>query len=280
MTEQSEWTTDIVFHSPDDLAVWYPRWIRHGLETLQCRDVLRYLGKKVPDLCPGDVQIDLRARPEGTRLKFWYDANSLKFYNKEAANQLPIALRLENTINQVGSFKVFRAKEGEDASAPKTWQKMRKGVDDLPRRAEIGQAINNRLAESLASVAETTPLGQLLKPLGQPVFQDGRRVARALNPLTGADGELLRALANGDFLLHGFRNRDLRVALYGHATDAAQRRKQSAAITRLLAIVRAHGLIVKLPKTHRYQLSAEGKRIVTALLAAHAANANRLAEAT
>jgi hypothetical protein len=37
--------TDIVFRSADDLALWYPRWIRHGLETLQCQDVLRCVGK-------------------------------------------------------------------------------------------------------------------------------------------------------------------------------------------------------------------------------------------
>jgi hypothetical protein len=48
MTEQSEWAADFVFHSPDDLARWYPRWLRHGIETLQCKDVLRFLGKKVP----------------------------------------------------------------------------------------------------------------------------------------------------------------------------------------------------------------------------------------
>src|SRR5262249_53867329 len=101
MTEQSEWATDLVFRRPEDLAHWYPRWIRHGLETLQCQDVLRYLGKQAPTRCPGEVHIDPRARPEGTRLKFWYDSNSLKFYNKHAANAVPIALRLENTINKV-----------------------------------------------------------------------------------------------------------------------------------------------------------------------------------
>jgi hypothetical protein len=279
MTEQSEWATDVVFRSSDDLAVWYPHWIRHGLETLQCRDVLRYLGKKAPDQCPGDAQIDLRTRAEGSRLKFWYDSNSLKFYNKQGIDQKPIALRLENTINKVSSFKVFRVKEGEDAAAPKSWQQMRKGVDDLPRRAEIGQSINNRLAESLATVAEPSPLGQLLQSLGQPVFQDGKRRARALNPLTGSDGELLRALGNGDFLLQGFRNRDLRIALHGATADATERHKHSAAITRRLALLHAHGLIVKIPKTHRYQLSAQGKRIVTALLAAHAANVSQLAAA-
>jgi hypothetical protein len=279
MTEQSEWATDIVFRSADNLAAWYPRWVRHGLETLQCRDVLRYLGKKAPDQCPGATQIDLRTRVEGSRLKFWYDSNSLKFYNKEGVDHNPIALRLENTINKVSTFKVFRVKEGEDPTAPKSWQQMRKGVADLPRRAEIGQAINNRLAESLATVAEPSPLGQLLQSLGQPVFQDGKRRARPLNPLTGSDGALLRILGNGDFLLQGFRNRDLRLALCNNTADAAERRKQSVAITRRLALLHAHGLIVKVPKTHRYQLSAQGKRIVTALLAAHAANVSQLVDA-
>jgi hypothetical protein len=279
MTEQSEWATDAVFRSPDDLALWYPRWVRHGLETLSCRDVLRYLGKKAPDQCPGEVKIDLRDRPEGSRLKFWYDSNSLKFYNKEGVDGRPISLRLENTINKVSGFKVFRVKEGEAASAEKSWQQMRKGVADLPRRAEIGESINNRLAESLATVADPTPLGTLLKPLGQPVAREGRRVARALNPLTGADGDLLRILGRGDFLVHGFRNRDVRAALYGEASDSAVVRKQSAAVTRLLALVRAHGLILRVAKTHRYQLSAEGRRIVTALLAAHTFDVQRLADA-
>jgi hypothetical protein len=279
MTEQSEWASDVVFRQPADLAVWYPRWVRHGLETLQCQDVLRYLGKQAPDQCPDEVKIDLRARPEGTRLKFWYGPNALKFYNKHDAQEVPIALRVENTLNKVSIFKVFRVKEGEDASAPKSWQQLRKGVADLPRRAEIGQAINQRLLEALSSVAATTPLGQLLAPLGRAVVQDGRRRARALNPLTGADGELLRVLARGEFLLHGFRNRDLREALHGASLEANQRRQQAAAITRKLALLRAHGVIVKVQKTHRYQLSAAGQRIVTALVAAHAANALRLTEA-
>src|SRR5271169_2752945 len=48
MTEQSEWATDFVFRSADDLALWYPRFVRHGILNLSCKDVLRYLGKKVP----------------------------------------------------------------------------------------------------------------------------------------------------------------------------------------------------------------------------------------
>jgi len=278
MTEQSEWATDYIFRSREALAQWYPRWLRHGIETLSCKDVLRYLGKKIPDqgygACTGEAKIDLRTRPDGTRLKFWYNTNSLKIYDKEAN-----ALRLETTINDPSAFKVFRTKEGEAKEAPKSWQQLRKGVADLARRADVSESANNRLAESLATLADPSTLGQLLEPLGRPVFQDGRRIARALNPLASADGQLLRVLAQGEFLLQGFRNRDLRTALHGPCADPQQRRRQAAAITRRLALLRAHGLIVKVQKTHRYQLSASGKRIVTALLAAHAANTARLTSA-
>lgn len=275
MTEQSEWATDFVFRSAADLALWYPRWIRHGIETLGCKDVLRYLGKKVPDQgyghCTHEARIDLRTRAEGTRLKFWYGTNSLKIYDKQAQ-----AFRIETTINDPKGFKVFRTKEGEPPNAAKSWQQLRKGVADLGRRAEVSQAANNRLAESLASVVETTPLGKLLEPLCRSTQDKSGRRVRALNPSAGADGELLRRLATGDFLLNGFRNRDLRLALHGAEPDQAQQRRQAAAITRKLAILRAHGLIVKVQKTHRYQLSAGGKRILTALAAAYAADVNRL----
>jgi len=271
MTEQSEWATDFVFHSPDVLSQWYARWLRHGIERLQCRDVLRYLGKVRPELCLGETKIDLRTRPEGTRLKFWYETNSLKIYDKDAQ-----AFRIETTINRPEGFKVYRTKEADAADAAKSWLPMRQGVADLERRAEVSQTANNRLAESLATVAETRTLGELLKPLGQPVIHEGRRRARALNPLTGKDGVLLRALAQGDYLLKGFRNADLRLALYGEPADAGCRRRDAARVTRQLALLRAHGLIVKVTGTHRYRLSVPGQRIVTCLLAAQASDISRL----
>jgi hypothetical protein len=278
MTEQSEWATDFVYRSPHDLARWYPHFLRHGILNLSCQDAMRYLGKKVPDhgygCLNGEAKIDLRTRAEGTRLKLWYNTNALKFYDKEK-----IALRIETTINSPKDYKVFRTKEGESKNAPKSWQQLRKGVADMPRRAEVANAANNRLAESLATVAEPETLGELLKPLGQPVFKDGRRRARPLNPLTGADGELLRTVAKGDYLLNGFRNRDLRASLFGPCADAKERARQSAKITRLLAILKAHGLIQKVQKTHRYQLTAYGRRVTPLLLSAHAANAEQLAAA-
>jgi hypothetical protein len=278
MTEQSEWATDYVFARAEELAVWYRRWVRHGIETLSCQDVLRYLGKQVPahgyGSCTGEAKMDLRHRVEGARLKFWYTSNAVKMYDKDG-----VALRLETTINDPSGYRVWRPKEGASADAPKSWQQMRKGVADLARRAEVSAAANNRLAESLASVAEPAALGELLEPLGRPVLEKGRRLARALNPLAGADGELLRVLADGNYLVNGVRNRDVRVALFGVCPGDEERRRQAAKVTRLLGLLRAHGLIVKVQKTHRYQLSALGRRVCTALAAAHATSVNRLTEA-
>ena len=102
---------------------------------------------------------------------------------------------------------------------------------------------------------------------------------RALNPTAGGDGALLRAVAHGEFLINGFRNRDLRKLLCPATTDERVQRQQAAAMTRKLALLRAHGLIVKVQKTHRYRLSAAGQRITTALLAAYEADVTRLASA-
>jgi hypothetical protein len=276
MAEQTEWASDFVFHDAADLAPWYRRWVRHGIDNLQCADVMKYLGKKQPAMCGGEAKIDLRTRPEGTRLKFWYRTNSLKIYDKEN-----IAFRVETTINQPKEFTVFRkTAKASEAEVPQ-WRTMRKGVADMERRAEVSQAANQRLLESLASVAEPTTLGELLKPLGKPVHKNGKRCARALNPLTGKDGELLRILARGDFLLKGFRNADIRLALDGESQEpqnVKETRRRSAAVTRRFALLRAHGLITKVRKSYRYHLSAEGRRIVTTLLSAHQCDATRFAE--
>jgi hypothetical protein len=271
--EQSEWANDVLFHSPEDLARWYPLWVRHAVLTLQCQDVLRFMGRKRIAPGPDEVKIDQAPRVEGTRVKYWVGVNSLKLYDKEAQ-----ALRPEHTINQPGKYKAYRRSE-KDRNGEPAWRPLRKGVADMAWRAQIGQAVNNRLLDSLATVADSQTLGALLKPLGEPVVHQGKRRARALNPLTGQDGALIRLLAQGKFLVEGFRNADLRQALHGATPEAAERRRQSAKVTRLLALLRAHGLIVKVPQSHRYHLSAAGRRIATALHAAHESDVNRLTEA-
>jgi hypothetical protein len=145
----------------------------------------------------------------------------------------------------------------------------------LWRRGQVSQAANGRYLEALASVTGGTPLYQEAQTVCRPVFINGKRY-RALNPWSAHDGALLEAISRGEFTLNGLRNRDLRKLLYASTDQMTQRRRQSAALTRKLAILRAHRLIRKVPATHRYMLTQNGRRIVTALLAARRADVDQL----
>ena len=153
-------------------------------------------------------------------------------------------------------------------------------VADLHRGAEICQKINERYVAALAVVEESVPLGQLTKELGQRVQWKGRSV-RALNPLAEEDARLLEAVSRGEFALSGFRNRDLREILYGVGSQSAgeDSKSQSARVTRLLRLLRGHGLIAKIAKTHRYQVTDKGRSSLSALLAARQANTKQLLQA-
>lgn len=276
--EESEWASDVLFRSQTELAGLMPSIVRHGMLVLGSVDVLRFLGHPIPahggvhGHFAGEVLTDFKRRPEGVRLKHQVKKNWIKLYDKQGT-----VLRIETVLNDVSDMKSYRAKETEP-QGPKDWLRMRKGVADMHRRAEICQAANERYAASLATLEQTTPLKDLSEPLCQAVTWQGRR-ARALNPLAPTDAALLEAVSRGEFLLNGFRNRDVRALLHGSVEDAARRRRQSAAITRQLRLLRAHGLIHKVPKTHRYQLSDKGQKAIAALLGARATNANQLLQA-
>ena len=172
-------------------------------------------------------------------------------------------------------FKTFRAPENRPDAEP-SWQRMRKGVADLHRRAEVSQAANNRYLDALASVEDTTSLGELTARICRPAKYKGRRM-RALNPHAPADVALLTAISPGEIVLNGLRNRDLRQALFTDApASKAEQKRQAAAVSRKLRLLRAHHLIRKVPRTHRYHLTKAGRTIVTALIAARNASTQQL----
>ena len=151
-------------------------------------------------------------------------------------------------------------------------------MTDIKRRAHVSQAANERYLDALAGVAATQPLGELTKALCQPTELNGKRV-RALQPWSAGDAELLATVSRPEFALNGFRNRDLRAVLFPSATTSVEEaHRQSAKITRQLRILRAHGLIHKIPHTHRYQLTTDGRTILAGLHAARRATAEQLAQ--
>ncbi len=192
------------------------------------------------------------------RVKHRVGNNSLKLYNKEGS-----VLRVETTINEIRDFKELRpGPEGKPV-----WRRLRKGVAATRRRAEVCQHANHRYLDALAAAHTGERMEQLLAAISRPVRRHGRR-HRGLRPW-GEDAALLRTLARGEFLLQGFRNRDLRAALATKPTppaDPADTRKAAARISRRIALLRAHGLVRKVSGTHRYLLTGKGTQLCTAVL--------------
>lgn len=272
---ESEYATDVMFKTPQALARLYPALLRHGIQHFGSVEVLRFLGQQVPASgrvhghFKGEIVSDLKHRPEGVRLKHQANGNSIKLYDKQGS-----VLRVETTLNRPHEFRVYRASE-RDPQGRLKWQVLRKSVGDLHRRAEICEAANHRYLDALASVSGKTVAGELAAAVCQPVIRDGRR-HRALNPWSAHDAALLGAISRGQWAINGFRNRDVREALYANPAEGAEQRRQAGRVTRLLGLLRAHGLIKKVSGTHRYLVTASGRRIVTALLAARQADVEQL----
>lgn len=265
---ESEYATDVMFKTPAALARLYPPLVHYGITALSSGDVMRFLGRRVPQSgrvdgrFEGEATSDIKTRPEGVRLLHRLGKNSIKMYDKQAQ-----VLRVETTINEPADFKQFRRPEGQKRAAPR-WLPMRRGIADLHRRAEVSRNANERYLQALAVADQPETLKDLAGELCRPV-QWQRRRARALNPLAAEDAQLLQAVNRGEFLINGFRNRDLRPHLFkAEVADAVQAKRQAAAVTRNLRLLRAHGLIQKVAHTHRYKLTAKGRLATAAVLKA------------
>lgn len=274
--DETEWATDVMFRSQRVLRELYPSLIQHAVTTFSSREVMRFLGRtRLPERGGVDVRFngqvtsDLAERPEGLRIKHRMNHNSIKMYDKQGS-----VLRIETTINDARDLSVYRTSES-DPQGDKKWQRLRKGVVDLPRRAEISQAANARYLTALAEADAGTPLGKAADVIRRPVIRAARRF-RGLNPLSGPDALLAQSLLRGEFTINGFRNRDLRLLLHPGTRSAQDQRRQSPQISRLLRLFREHGLIYKIKGTHRYQLTAQGRRILPAFIAARNATTEQL----
>ena len=281
-TPQTEWASDVMFTSRDALVPLYERLVRHGMTTYGPGDVLRFFGRRVTsDGQPwanfaGEITSDVKTRAEGVRIEHRVNGNSLKIYDKGSV------LRFETTLYQPRDFRAFRQPEGNPDSPPH-WMPLRQSLADLKRRAEVSQAANERLIEAQATVETPQALKELVAKLCQPVVRPGReqpdgtrsrpRRFRALHPLAEEDARLLTVVSRPEFAQNGLRNRDLRPLLFSAPPrNDREHQRQSSAVSRKLALLRTHGLIRKVPHTHRYVLTDFGKQATTALLAARNAN--------
>jgi hypothetical protein len=276
--DETKYATDLIFRDGAELARLYPRLIRHAITVSDTPTVMRFLGKRnvtasgqIKGRLPDEVCSDWRRRAEGVRIKHWVDRNSVKAYDKSGT-----ILRIETTINNTRPYKVWRRPEDDPNRAP-SWQKLRKGVADLHRRSEVSDQCNQRYEAMLASAEIDQTVKDAVADSCRRLVRDGRPY-RGLNLWRDDDFRLLSFLAQGEWAIRGFRNRDLRDYLGGSKApaDPAAARRQSARATRLIRLLRAHGLIRKVSGEHRYLLTDQGRALTTAILTASEAKISKL----
>ncbi|MBI5115102.1 hypothetical protein HZA56_01360 [Candidatus Poribacteria bacterium] len=275
---ESEWATDVMFRTPEDLARLYSRFIHHGITSFFSPDIMRFLGRKSPNegmvhpAFKGETISTVKHRPEGVRIKHSVNGNSIKLYDKQGS-----VLRVETTINNPRDLRVFRPKRGRPCKH--TWQRMRKGAADLHRRVQLCQAANERYLDALAAVASDATLEELTKDICRPVIFQNKRF-RAIHTWDPDELHLLKTIAGGEFFITGFRNRDIARLLFPQNCASKEERKRiSAAVSYRLRILRAHGLILKVHRSHRYFVTKKGRAAITALLSAQQATITKLTEA-
>ena len=279
---QVEWATDIVFRDAAFLKRLMELEISHAIESYACRDILRFFGKRVsrsgevPERFNGELKSNLKQYREGERAKFFMEGNSTKFYDKLYSAIGSVLRAAETTTQKVYMFRTYRPKEGGPAEDLR-WRTMRQGIADLHRRAEVSQKVNERLINALASVDDSQRLKELIEKVQKPAKMKDRRV-RALRPFA-EDYLLLQAINHGEFLINGLRNRDLQKILYTKPAESeAEQRRRSAAVSRKSRILRAHKILHKIPRTHRYEVSTEARTMIVAILTSAQTSLNQVNE--
>jgi hypothetical protein len=149
-------------------------------------------------------------------------------------------VRTETTINNTRDFGIG------------------KRLTNLPALRVVGFGANRRLLD-VQRVSHDCHLGAAaFAQLTQPITVDGQRAA-ALRFEQDRVQALLSALVVFSLLPMGFSNRDLRehlAPLLGLAPSQLPPGRMTYDLRRL----RLHGLIERLPRTHRYRLTQDGLR--------------------
>jgi hypothetical protein len=278
VVDQAEFSTDVLFKSPEALASLYPSLVEQATLHFSSEDVLRFLGRKLTGHFQGTVQTEHKRLPveptsprprshkrgangmrmERIRVKHAMKTNRLKMYDKEG-----VVLRIETVINDPTEFRVRRA-EKHGGGQRISWQPMRKSVCWLWRYAEVALASNRRYLEALSVVEDRGPARQQLERVCEPVSCGGRR-RRGLQPLSPQDQALFLAVLRGEHHLQGLRNKDIARQLYGEGkVDWVTRRRRSARVTRLIQLLRGHKLLAKVPRARRYRVTALGQALMSA----------------
>ena len=189
-------------------------------------------------------------------MKFKLKSNSVKAYDKCSV------LRIETTINDPREFKVFGTVRHHDGTESKQWKPMGKSISNLYRYAEVSKACNARFIDAMVNIVPVKSVQKEISSVCSGKTVKGRRIP-GFNVWSPDVMRIMEAVSDGRYLIGGFRNRDIRKVIFPDMEDA---KKLSSKTSRTLRKLRQHGLIKKVPRSRRYQVTQKGRQIMGVLI--------------
>jgi hypothetical protein len=210
--------------------------IRENLDIGRSDQMQLIFNRRVTRRTPGGFRTRVLTDGVVPSLHVQYKKSKVKQYHKEGQ-----ALRTETTINDTYDFAIGRA------------------LRNLPALREIGFAANRRLLH-VESLSHDCLIGEdALDAVTHPVVVQDQRAA-GLRFGDRRVHALMHALCLFALAPIGFRHRELR-------DHVAQLQSQDpdtyspGALTYDLRRLRLHGLIERIPRTHRYRITPVGAKL-------------------
>ncbi len=242
---QAEFALTQVLDRPQTGRGFFEEVIRENLDIGRPDQMQLIFNRRVSRRTPGRFRTRVLTEGVVPSLHVEYKHAKVKQYHKEGQ-----ALRTETTINNTYDFEIGRA------------------LRNLPALRKIGFAANRRLLR-VEYLSHDCLIGDdHLDRLTHPVGDDTRRAA-ALHLGDRRVLALMQTLCL--FALHptGFRHRDVRPAV-AQLLGRALHDYSASQMTYDLRRLRLHGLIERVPRTHRYRITEAGARLAVLYLRIYA----------
>ena len=237
---QAEFSLTQTLDSPVNGRIFFEQVIRDNLDIGRPDQASLVFGRRIirtgRRATPGRFRTRVITDGVTPSLHVDYKNSKIKQYHK-----LGKALRTETTINNTSDFGVA------------------KGLSHLPELKEIGFTASRRLLDVQRISHDPADGAAALTALSNPAISpSGTRTAGM--PVTSPRVQaLLAAICAFRLLPHGFTNRDLRTHL-APLLGLTPEDMTSGQISYDLRRLRIHGLIERIPGTHRYLPTLTGTR--------------------
>ncbi|MGH2411781.1 MAG: hypothetical protein ACRDGS_15675 [Chloroflexota bacterium] len=242
---QVECSLTQVLDQPRHGRLLFEQIIREHLDLGRPDQVQLIFERRISKRTPGRFRTRVITQGVTPSLHLDYKHSRIKQYHKEGR-----ALRTETTIKDPADFALG------------------KGLRNLPALRARGFAANRRLLDVECLSQDCRVGADTLEQVSRPQVVEGQRVA-GLPVLQPGVQALFQALVLFCLVPAGFANKDLR-PLLAQLLGLAPSQISPGQMTYHLRRLRLHGLITRLPHTHRYQVTAEGLHIALFCTRLHA----------